>query len=365
MDYAHEWTDREIERLSKRMRREYAQAAREMRAKLNRELERYGRELEAREKALDDTQEARKAHMEWLSGQAANQEHMARLTAELAASAAAANQRAMALANDALPRVYAENISFAAYTIDKDIGMFTSFELVNEDAVRAMMGLGKDGQVLHEVIDYGPPAKMQSLTKRPDVQRDIRWNRQKFNSALTQGILQGESVPDIARRLDGIYGSNWAAAERAARTACTGAENMGRLDAMKRAERLGIRMRKKWSATLDAHTRDSHRALDGEVVAVGEPFDSYHGAIDFPGDPAADPAETYNCRCRLESKADGSRDDSEDRWAKLPKGMTYDEWKEAPAARRGQGYARGEDGKWKVVDIGPEGERAQKGTRRW
>ena len=46
-------------------------------------------------------------------------------------------------------------------------------------------------------------------------------------------------------------------------------------------------------------SRDWHRDLDGVEVDIDEPFQNDFGDIMFPGDPTADGANVYNCRCTL------------------------------------------------------------------
>jgi hypothetical protein len=61
-----------------------------------------------------------------------------------------------------------------------------------------------------------------------------------------------------------------------------------------------------WNAVGDDATRDSHFSLDGaEVQGFDEPFDSDHGPIMYPGDPAADIAETAGCRCWITFRLPG------------------------------------------------------------
>lgn len=321
------------------MRAEYARAEREMRAKQEEWLRKYQREKSQRERALDSTAEARAAHEKWLRSQANRRDWLDGMVAQLSESAHSANQRARDALNDTLPRIYAENVNRAAYAVDSGLGVDTGFTMVDEDAVRGLMRKGEHDVLIHEVIPYGPAReKVQSLRVDLDAAKDIRWNRQKFTSAITQGILQGESIPDIVKRTESIFGSNEAAATRAARTATTAAENLGRTTSYERAERLGIKLRKQWLATLDGSTRASHKALDGQAVGVKESFDSEHGPIDYPGDPYADPAETYNCRCSLIAALDSAKDDPGERWARLPEGMTYEEWKGAKAVDRTTRY---------------------------
>ena len=47
--------------------------------------------------------------------------------------------------------------------------------------------------------------------------------------------------------------------------------------------------------------------LDGQLADVDKPFHSELGDIMYPGDPEADPANVYNCRCTLAAKVLGFR----------------------------------------------------------
>lgn len=341
-DAARRWTDRELGVLEKRMAAEYAHAASDMRAKLEKSLKKFDAEREAREKALDSTREAMEAHKAWLRSQAANQTWMRGMADQLADSAHRANEKAAEAMNGAIPRIYAENANRAAFAVDRAVRADTGFTLVNEEAVRYLMEGGTAGQAIKEVT-LTPEAErlranLQSMRRDIDAAKDIRWNRQKFTSAITQGILQGESIPHIVRRTSDIYGMNRNAAVRAARTATTNAENAGRMASFERAEKLGIDMEIEWQATLDERTRDSHRELDGTRIHTGEVFPN---GCRYPGDPAGPPEETWNCRCRADGRVvgfDGVRGDWADergeRWARLPEGTTYEQWKAGKADSR-------------------------------
>lgn len=53
-----------------------------------------------------------------------------------------------------------------------------------------------------------------------------------------------------------------------------------------------------WNATRDNRTRETHRAMNGQVVPYGQPFVSPSGArLRYPGDPNAPAAEVIDCRC--------------------------------------------------------------------
>lgn len=326
-DPAHEWTDERLTELERAMRDEYSQAAEEMRDRLDRALRAYSSEKAQREKAMDNTEEAMKAHREWLRMQAIQQTRMGSMVDQLADAAVNANARAMDMVRDAVPTIYSENANRAAFDVDKAVGYDTDFALVDESTVRALIGSGvTDSPILREV-------------RVPKVSRpkDYQWNRQEFTSAVTQGILQGESIPDIVKRTRSIFGMNRAAAFRAARTATTSAECAGRVSSYRRAERLGIDLMQEWVATLDTRTRDSHRVLDGERVAVGEEFSN---GLRFPGDPQGPGREVYNCRCTLVAAVDGIDQSAAARFSRLPDGMTYEEWKAGRDPKRAKPSGR-------------------------
>lgn len=189
------------------------------------------------------------------------------------------------------------------------------------------------------LIDEPTVARLQKLgdiklpRKKVDVPKDERWNTKQMASKLLQGILNGDSIPTIAKSLTDVVGNNMVSATRNARTMVTNAENAGRLDSYKNLEEQGVVQGKVWIATADERTRESHLALDGEEVDINEPFSN--GLME-PADPAGDPAEVYNCRCSMRTHiigfkgADGSISYIEgDRGATL-----HDKQMEAERSRR-------------------------------
>lgn len=295
------WSDEELDELTARMEREYAQAAREMTEKLNEQMKSYEEGRAEWLERLDGSPELQSEYESWLQSQAARNEYLQDMSTSLAKDATEARRKANDAINNTLPRVYAEGANHAAFEIDSALHMRTSFSLVDEDTVRVLM------------------------TSQVSVPKEMRWNRQHFTSALTQGILQGESVPNVAKRMRNVLGMGYRSSVRAARTALTGAENAGRVESYNRAKEMGIELEQEWLAALDSRTRHSHRLLDGERVEVGKKFSN---GCRFPGDPEGLPEEVYNCRCTLVAALDDEEDDGlEGRWSKLPEGTTYDEWR--------------------------------------
>lgn len=224
------------------------------------------------------------------------------------------NMIAESIINGYMPEVYAVNTNWTEFEIEKNLKANTSFTLFDEATVE---------RLVRDDPDLLPKAKV-------DIPKDLRWNKQQLNSAITQGILQGETADEIAERLAEVTDMTEKAAVRNAVTMTTSAQNGGRMDTYNRAQDMGIAVRKRWIATLDGHTRPSHRLCDGEIRETGKTFSN---GLEYPGDPHGAPSEVYNCRCRVVAVVDkqetrlSDRDSRElERWD-----MNYDEWKAGKA----------------------------------
>lgn len=254
-------------------------------------------------------------YTDWLKHEAYKEKHHRRMIDVLTQDTYNTNKIAAQMIKGHMLDVYALNRNYAAYSIDSQIGFDTSYALYNRDTVERLI---RDNPDLLPKVDV-------KKTK------DFKWNKKKFNSEITQGILQGESVQKMAKRMERVMGMNRGTAIRNARTATTSAQNSGRMSAYRRAEEIGIGVKKAWMATMDAHTRHSHRQLDGQIRDLDEPFDSEHGPIMEPGDPYADPADLYNCRCKIRGitkYSDYDPKDLERRFVRFDgEAPTYEEWK--------------------------------------
>lgn len=199
------------------------------------------------------------------------------------------NKTALAYVNDQMPSIYANN--FNDMKVDAD-ALGIDFGVVNEATVKRLIA----------------DEDLSLLRKRLDIPKDMRWNRKQLNSAVLQGILQGESMDEIAKRIVHITDNNKNSAIRNARTMVTCAENRGRLDSAKELENQGAVMSKVWEATGDSRTRDLHLYLDGQEVELDKPFiDDNGNKIDYPGDPTAAAETVYNCRCSMKRHVIGFR----------------------------------------------------------
>lgn len=200
------------------------------------------------------------------------------------------NETAVAYVNGEIPGIYAINSNGAKEHIrekievikDKiDIGI--RFDLMDEFTAK---------RLLTDNALYAP------LFKKVNIPKDKRWNQKLIHSQVSQGILQGESIGKIADRIQNVTDANRKSAIRTARTMCTTAENTGRMDSFKDAEKMGVVGKKVWLATLgDGRTRDWHLELNMQEKDIDKPFQNAKGSIMYPGDPNASAANIYNCRC--------------------------------------------------------------------
>lgn len=161
---------------------------------------------------------------------------------------------------------------------------------------------------------------------------DLAYGRRQITDSVTSSILQGRSLRGIADDLQQrITTMDRTSAIRTARTAFTGAQNAGRMDSYAAAEKMGIKLKKEWLATLDGRTRHSHAALDGEKVGTDEKFSN---GCRFPGDPQGRPGEVYNCRCTMVAALDDVDTSGAQRRTRdgLIPDMTYAQWE---ASKRG------------------------------
>ena len=310
----HEQTDKQLTKLEKKITREYNKAYKTVKAKADAYFKQFAAadarmlaRLKANEITLDD-------YTKWREKEMLTGESWRALRDSLAADLVNTDKIAAGMIHNSLPDVYAMNFNYGTYEIENGYQIDTSFALYDRATVQRLMS--DDPRMIPR--------------PRVDIPKDMRWNRNKITSAMTQAVLSGDSIPHIAERLRGVTTMDRNASIRNARTYTTSAENAGRTDSYKRANDLGINVEQQWVAMWDGRTRSSHRHLDGERIKVGEKFSN---GLRYPADPEGAPEEIYNCRCRIIGALVGfERQKLADSNYKMG-GMTYDEWKNGKKKR--------------------------------
>lgn len=271
------------ERLERRLTKIYAKASKEVSEKATSYFERFKRLDEQRRKQVDAGTLSEKEYQKWRQNRIMEGKRWTDFQQSIAETMTHANEVAASYINHELPPVYAKNFNEVGGDAERKIKGF-SFDLTDANTVRNLSTSNKT------LLPY----------KFVNGRRDIRWNTQKVNSSILQSILAGDSLPEMVRRLSSyVPGMNYDSARRNAQTAFTGAQNKGRLDGMKQLQDDGVIIQKEWLASVDSHVRDAHRDLHHVTVDIDKPFKNSIGEIMYPGDPEADPANVYNCRCTL------------------------------------------------------------------
>lgn len=321
-DPAHQATDAIIAKIEKDITKEYKKAHKEVTQKLDDYLARFATKDKKWQEWVANGTKTAQEYKDWKMGQILVGQRWADLKDSLAKDYGNAAKISQSIANGYRPEVYALNHNYSTFEIEKKSKLNTSYTLYSRESVERMYRENprlyhKPGQTISQQIKEGKLA---------------RWDKRRIQSVLMQGILQGESIPNLTQRLEKVTGGDHKAAIRNIRTMMTGVQNAGRVDAQERAKSMGIPVKKQWLATLDSRTRHWHRDLDGEVAETDEPFENEIGKIMFPGDPDADPANIYNCRCTLLSAIeDHTLEVTDDRleYSDEYESMTYEDWLES------------------------------------
>jgi SPP1 gp7 family putative phage head morphogenesis protein len=306
-NWAMDWTDKRLKELEERIAEAYKTAEKEITAKMQAYLDRFAKQ-DAVMLAKYKNGEITKAELtEWRTNHFMMGKNWQAVKDSIAGDILKTDAISAGIVNNALIDVYTQNANYAYYELEQGTGTGLSFNLYDRNAVENLL---KDNP------DFMPHYE----PKTPIVER---WNKQHITSEMLQGILQGENIPKIANRMATVVGMEKNSAIRNARTYTTSVENKAKMDRYEEAEEMGIDLEKEWMATLDDRTRDSHRELDGVRVANDERFPN---GLMYPADPSGDPAEVYNCRCRIVPRIKGRQYDRSGRANKLGD-MSYEEWK--------------------------------------
>ena len=147
--------------------------------------------------------------------------------------------------------------------------------------------------------DIEQPIEFIKLVPTLQKHRDDTLKRIRMH--ITQGIMSGEGYSKIAKALRDDLGIAKAQSVRVARTETGRALSQAGLDSAMVAKDNGLDMKKRWYATKDTRTRDTHRHLDGTSVDIEDNFHS-SGCVGpapklFVG--VASAKENINCRCKL------------------------------------------------------------------
>lgn len=344
-DIGHRETEKLIAQMEREVAKIYTQAEKELQKKLHAYLASFKAKDAKKREALQAEEITKEDYDKWRTGQMMIGKRWKEMRDTLAQDLHNANEIARSVVNGYMPEVYAINHNYGTFQVESTSLVDTSYTLYDRQTVERLIRENpellpmpgeqmKDTFKRFDAYKSGQKVDLEKKEKKAFDKliadnKDIRWQKGQIQSVMTQSILQGESIPHMAQRVARTMGeTNRKATTRYVRTAATGAQNAGRVDSYKRAEKMGIELEQEWLAVHDGRTRHEHRLLDGEHVPVGKPFIVEGEEIRFPGDPQAAGHLIWNCRCTLVPHLKNLDQSNAFQNSKFGN-MTYEQWKEA------------------------------------
>lgn len=345
-------TDQILAEIEAKTHAAYKQAAKELEAKAEKQWDKLFKKYNEVEQQLNKGEITKAEFDAWFSRQSAMAQQMTDLAEVLAKDLHKTNQIAAKIATDSMADVYALNANYAMYDIfdkgglhpvsydwyvndvlkGKPANMGASFLLYNHDTAELL--LKTEWSVAPEkgknsLLPAPSKKKLKELKALKATNPDQLWDQKHLESAILQGVLQGEPSWKIAKRLSGVATMDERQAIRNARTMTTNVQNMGRQRSYLNAKDMGIDLVIEWCANLDGVTRDSHRHMHGERRSNTK-TGKFSNGCRWPGDPQGPAAEVYNCRCTTLSWVKGFEHDKvTDNPYLQDKQMTFEEWQNA------------------------------------
>ena len=344
-DVGHEETEKLLRKLEKELAEEYKKARYEILEKYAEHCNRFAKREAEMAELVRQGLVTEEAFNEWKMKEIPVNARWNEMCDTIARDCTMTNQMAKSIAYGYMPEIYAINYNYGTYQVESVCGIDTGFPYLYDRST--VERLFRGGEFIH--------APGQRITDKINMKKDLAWNKKQVRSVLFQGIVQGESIPKMVKRLRKTVGDsiteddiknknlkdakqiareverrNRNAAIRNVRTMATGVQNAGRVDSYKRAQGMGIDLQQEWLATLDGRTRHQHRLLDGQRVDVGEKFKVDGDEIEYPGDPSAKGYLVYNCRCTLVPALKGFGVDANNLSLRNTDHMeeeTYEQWK--------------------------------------
>lgn len=128
----------------------------------------------------------------------------------------------------------------------------------------------------------------------------LKTTKKDLNRLINHALADGLSNADLARNIRSLYGEQYAGYRslRIARTEVTNVINAGVHDTL---DYEGVK-KKRWIATLDDRTRESHYEEMQDTVRgipIDQSFNLDGNLCEFPGDETLPPEDRINCRCTV------------------------------------------------------------------
>jgi HK97 family phage portal protein len=166
-------------------------------------------------------------------------------------------------------------------------------ELTEQAVIEAGGQWVTDEAELAEAIEL-PSVAVQSVVQNRQnmLSRSSTEMWHEIREAIADGISEGDSINDLENRIRAKFNDmSKVRARRIAVTETAVAFEQGRFLTMKEA---GV-THKRWVTASDNNVRDTHRAVNGEVLPIDELFIVGYAELLHPADPNGLPEEVINC----------------------------------------------------------------------
>lgn len=267
MDKAHKFVDKELAKYEKELKKIYSQALKEIEKEIKYNSDKLnGGNMKATRQSLKRLNDLFK-----------------RITIEFNN----ADLKAISLLEKELKKIGITNLEYAQELINSkisELGIDETYTLFNDNILTNII----KGNVFTELA-------IEGFTDKAYIYNELR-------REFAVGLLKGESIPKLAKRVQKTLNSSMNRAILIARTENTRVQNESREEVFKNATQKGIKLKKQWISAGDSRVRDSHRRLDGEVRDMK---DTFSNGCEYPGDASGGPKEVCNCRCTMVALIEG------------------------------------------------------------
>src|SRR5690625_2994305 len=168
----------------------------------------------------------------------------------------------------------------------------TAWALSSE--VKADFGFVKLDKKEVELAIQNPLDRVGMLQRNRDNQYMLT---RQLREQLTQGIIQGKSYRNVAKRIKERMDVGASKALTIARTENHRIRQTASQNAREEAQEAGLILKKMWVSSHGDRTREAHEDADGQIVDIDQPFEVDGEELMFPGDPSGSPENVINCRC--------------------------------------------------------------------
>ncbi len=277
MNYEKQMLDREFRNLDQMVTAAYKRAERRATAVYDEYMEKQpGERLNARQRAVleeirNSPDEDEDLWEQLFEGDEWNEE-----LAEMAGFYSDADEECVEYADDRMPYVYVEGRNIANYETDMHYHRDMGIDLLT---------IGTPGLLF--------PGKYTINRKKAD-----QWNLRNLKNQFLVQKQRVQTVWSIGKRaIKQVTKRSTKSTGNTLQRYLWGVDDQAKWEHMMELARHGLDIEKEWVATIDGHTRETHRTLDHQRRKVDEEFEVGKYSIMFTRQPGKEPEMIYNCRC--------------------------------------------------------------------